>query len=245
MQEYGLPIGSANLKVGKYNIYEVFADSVAHMYHTIGQDSFPKKRSGTCGLCGHTGLSDYYIVSNSTGKDAVTVHTDYGMEFVWPTQFHVGTSCIDLLNIDYDNCKLFDSMFKEGSHFTYEVTPNGNIYPGFYLVRYYKDWVSDVLVVPHALFTIFPKQIMREVGLEVYTLNNRVDVSSCSESKLLNSYWACSNKAKYKPVSRVTDIVIEGKKDGSDESLPYLATIITKQQAQRILELHPNLTYKK
>lgn len=238
MNDNGVSIGCAHVRNGKNNIYQLFRTQLKGVYESVGQGTYSKKRSGECGLCGHLGLSEYYTVKNTSGKLAITQHPAEGIEFVWPDKFDMGSSCIKLLDIPYIKNKMFDSMFVPGTHFAYTLTPNGMIHTGNYLIRHYNDWVTNVILIPHSLFTVLPDRVIRAIGAEIYLIANPAIPGKCSEIALLRSFYSESPKAKYKILDRFTDRFISNGLCGTDKNYDCFVTMMTKAQAKLLLDLY-------
>lgn len=238
MNANGVSIGCAHVKKGKHNIYQLFRNQLAGVYESVGQGKYSKPCSGTCELCGHPGLSEYYIVKNNSNRPAITRHPQYGIEFEWPNMFSMGSSCINLLEISHDKNKMFDSMFQPGTHLPYTLTQNGMIHTGNFLLRHYDKWMNDLIIIPHSLFTVLPANVIQAIGAEIYVLRNPALPGECTETALLRSFYAESRKAKYKLQCRVTDVMVNNGKCGVDAPYDYYVTVVHKSQAKQMMTLY-------
>lgn len=238
---HGVSVSDSNFRESCKTIFSMFADKASANYEVVEQGIYALDDSRRwCDLCGNADVITYYRVNNVSGAPVQTVHTgdNYPFDFVltWPNSLKLGTSCVKILNVRTYNSKMFDSMLV--GHHPFELTPNGLILTGRYLLAQHKHWTNNVLIIPHALFTLLPEFAYTQTSAEIYSVNNPINISGCTEKALRRSFLAYSqSKAKYGLYQRMTDIVVRTNFCGTDKAFPSLVTIMSQHDAIKVLEI--------
>ena len=243
LRSHGIAVSDSNFKAACKSIFALFAEEASSNYEEVEQGVYdlndPRR---WCDLCGNRDVITYYRVKNTTGEPIRTVHAGkkYAFNFVltWPNTLKLGTSCIKLLNVCTNKSKMFDSMVY--GHHPFELTQNGLILTGRYLLTKNEMWTNNQLIIPHALFTILPEFAYKETNAEIYSLNNSVELNGCTENALRRSFFAASPNAKYGIYQRMTDILVRTEFCGTDKAFPNLVTIMTQDDAEKVLKIFRN-----
>lgn len=243
LRNNGIAVSDSTFKDTCKSIYALFSEEASSYYEEIGQGVYDDGDPGKwCQLCGERTVRDYFHVRNASGAPIRTVHTgsQYAFNFIltWPEHMKLGSTCIKKLNVKVNKAKMYNSMI-EGHH-PFNLTQNGLILTGKYLITKNDIWKNNLLVIPHSLFTLLPEWVYTETGAEVFRVNNAVELGECTEKSLYRSFTAKSRDAKYGIDSRLTDIVVRSGFCGTDRAFPNLVTVLSRRDANNVIKLFRN-----
>lgn len=239
LQIEGVRVDDCNFKEGCITIFQMFAKEAASYYSIVEQSPCNSDSEKKCGLCGNTELMTYYTVSNSTNEPLVTHHYgevySFPFDLQWPNTLRLGSHCVKMVGIPMFVPRMVNSML--GKRARFKMTKGGLIRIGT-VIKNYENWEYETMVIPHALFTRFPSNVVQEFGLHVYLVNNEIDVSECTQKSIQRSRRSASSNAKYGYKEDMGWLVGDDswKKYSSDEPIPKLVTVVPKYKAKQIYE---------
>jgi len=235
----GVRVDDCNFKEGCITIFQIFAKEAAQYYSIVGQSQCNNDREKKCGLCGNTELMTYYDVCNTMHEPLVTHHYgdrySFPFDLQWPKALRLGSHCVKMVGIPMFVPRMVDSMFSKRVPF--QLTPGGLVRVGT-VIKNYENWEYEIMVIPHALFTRFPFEVVQAFNLQVYIVNNEIDVSECTQKSIQRSRVSVGKNAKYGYNEDMSWLIGDEswKKYSSDEPIPRLVTVVPRYKAKQIYE---------
>lgn len=237
LRDNGIHVSDSNFKEAYLSVFQIFAKEAASYYEVVAQGTYEHDSDRKCGLCGNKELITYYVVQNKLDEPLKTQHSGkhfgFDFELTWPDTIRLGSHCVKLLDISMEVPRMVNSMLDSRIRFT--RTSGGLVMIGS-IIKNYKHWAYDRMVIPHALFTRLPKYVLDDssVGIsDVVTLNTPVDLRDCTEKSIQRSFYASTRGAKY-GVRKYLSYPSFCPGYSEDTPLPYLATVMHRNTAERI-----------
>lgn len=230
LQKAGAEISDSFYKEYSADIFSEFRMNANKFYRLV--HCYDLEEEGECDLCAH---DIYYGCEIVASAPFVTNHPAIDTRITWPERLVIGSTCVKMLGIDSYPIRFVKSCFKPGFKPKFKINSAGLAMLGGSLVNDTNKWSPrfEFLVLPHSVFNLIPQNIMRKAGLKFRILENDFDPKRKLEATLYRSYNTKNGKWRSEYTCEPVDSIY------ADGALNYnLATVLTREDARRIIEIY-------
>ena len=230
LQNAGAEISDSFYKDYSADIFSEFRMNANKFYRLV--QCYDLDEEGECDLCAHDIYYGCEIVANG---EFVTNHPAIDTRITWPERLVIGSTCVKMLGIDSYPVRFVRSCFKRDFKPKFKINSIGLAMLGGSIVNDTDKWLPkfDYLVLPHSVFNLIPQGIMRKAGLKFHVLRTDFDPKRKLEAMLYRSFNSKHGKWRTEYTCEPLDSIY------ADGSLNYnLATVITRDDARRIVEIY-------
>lgn len=230
LQRAGKDISDSWYKDSSIQIFDEFKIHANQSYRLVGCEELDGLEE--CGLCAHD--IHYGCELVSIGEPLVTNHPDLDTSITWPDRMVIGTTCVRMIGLDSYIMRFVRSCFKSDYNPSFKRNKDGYVYLWGDILKHTDMWDPQFrkLILPHSVFNMVPKDIMKDAGLRVHVLKNAFDPKRKLEKTIYRSHW--SRKGKWR-----TEYTVSAE-DVNNSNDYHLATVLSREDAARICEVYYN-----
>lgn len=233
LQNHGKDISDSWYRMNQTSIWEEFKLAAPNYYRLVSCEELDGDNN-ECGLCAHEIRMGNEI--RAIVDPFVANHPELDATIVWPKRMVIGSTCVQMLNLDSYVVRFVKSCLGRGWS-KIRINEHGLVRIGDAIVAHPENWAYSSLVLPHSVFTCIPADIMEECCLKFYLLKNPFDPKHHMERTLMKSFSSSNGKW-----SRCD--ILEPSETLCCTGMPHnkLASVLNRQDAVKIKEVFKNRT---